>query len=388
MKRFAVMAAAMAALIALPAAAKPMIDCPLRDAPFSVNMPLIDILLSPAATAAVESVQPGLLSNIPKFFASTTPPTFAAILSMREAAGFAARFAQNPGKAATPDLDRLNAVLAPLPVTQSDKIARCARYDSAAPRLVVPAGHPRVLLFEKINGFKDTPSVDAAHAAITAMAQRNGWALVTTANGGAFSPEILRGFDTVIWNNISGDVLTLSQRRAFQRWMENGGGFVGIHGSAGDPVYFWDWYVDTLLGARFAGHPMNPQFQTATVRLADASHPAALGLPASWEMNEEWYSFKNNPRDTGSRIIATLDESTYSPVAAPGQNLRMGADHPIVWSRCIGRGGSGGHKAGRMFYSAIGHRPERYADAVYVKMLEQAVSWTAGQTGGDCQPAK
>ena len=380
MKKIYTIAAVAAALIASPAAASALVDCPLRDTPFSAATPLIDIMLSPAASAAVDSVQPGMLKGMPKFFASTTPPTFAAILTLREAVGLGQRFAPDPSKVVLPDMAKFDQALAAVPVTRADKVARCARYDSVPPRLTVPAsraGVPRVLLFEKINGFKDTPSVNAAHAALEAMAQRKGWALVTTDKGSAFSPAILRRFDAVIWNNISGDVLTLTQRRSFQNWMQSGGGFVGIHGSAGDPVYFWDWYVDTLLGARFAGHPMNPQFQTATVRLDDKDHPAAQGLPASWEMNEEWYSFKNNPRASGSRIIATLDETTYKPDGGFGQNLRMGADHPIAWSRCIGRG--------RMFYSAIGHRPERYSDEVYIQMLEQAVGWAAGKAGDDCQ---
>ena len=268
---------------------------------------------------------------------------------------------------------------ATIPVTREDKIARCARYDTAPPRLAIPQGRPRVLLFEKINGFRDGPSVDAAHAALVAMAQRKGWAIVTTDKGSAFTPALLKQFDAVIWNNISGDVLTLSQRRAFEAYMEQGGGFVGIHGSAGDPVYFWNWYVDGLLGARFAGHPMAKHFQTARVNIEDADHPAARGLPRTWEMNEEWYSFKTNPRASGARIIATLDETTYDPTAMSPGDLRMG-DHPIAWSRCVGRG--------RMFYSAIGHQPERYSDAVYVQMLEQAVAWAAGQDGADCGLAK
>ena len=72
------------------------------------------------------------------------------------------------------------------------------------------------LLFEKINGFKDTPSVNAAHAAFIALAERKGWNVVATDKAGVFNPFILRRFDAVVWNNISGDVLTLSQRRAFE----------------------------------------------------------------------------------------------------------------------------------------------------------------------------
>ena len=349
-----------AALVATPATAKTLVDCPMRDTPFSVSSPLIDILLNDKAKAVAERSINGISTRLPPQLMGTKPPSFAAILTLREAAGFL--------RLPTLDLEPIDRDLAAVPVTEADKVARCARYDVEPPKLVIPAGKPRILLFEKINGFRDVPSVNAAHAAFVAMAQRKGWALVTTENGAAFTPAILKQFDAVIWNNISGDGLTLKQRKAFQNYMQAGGGFVGIHGSAGDPVYFWDWYADTLIGARFAGHPMAPQFQDAKVDIDDAAHPIAQGLPASWVMNEEWYSFKNNPRATGSRIIATLDESTYKQVGMGDQKLQMG-DHPIVWTRAVGKG--------RVFYSAIGHRPERYGDPVYVQMLEQGIDWAA-----------
>ncbi len=96
-------------------------------------------------------------------------------------------------------------------------------------------------------------------------------------------------------------------------------------------------------------------------------------------MYEEWYSFKSNPRAAGSDIIATLDEKTYDPTGMPGQDLRMG-DHPIAWTRCVRRG--------RAFYSAIGHRPEGYSNPIYVRMLEQAIAWSAGLDGNICPAVK
>jgi type 1 glutamine amidotransferase len=350
-------------------------DCPLRDQAFSVRTPLIDILLNAQARAIADKVLPGVATKLPPQLMGTTPPSFASILTLKEAAGFL--------RLPSPDLAAVDRQLGAVPVTTDDKIARCARYDMTPPHLSVPKGYPRVLLFEKINGFRDGPSVEAAHAAFVSMARRKGWALVTTDNGAALSSETLRQFDAVIWNNVSGDVLTLGQRRAFRNWMEHGGGFVGVHGTAGDPVYFWDWYVDDLLGARFQAHPMNPQFQTARVRIDDSDHPVAQGLPAQWDMNDEWYSFKTNPRASGARVIATLDEGTYKPEGMAGMDLRMG-DHPIAWSRCIGTGNA----RGRMFYSAIGHRPERYGDAVYVRMLEQAVGWAADRRAKECRIAR
>ena len=153
--------------------------------------------------------------------------------------------------------------------------------------------------------------------------------------------------------------------------MQRGGGFVAVHGSGGDPVYSWDWYRDTLIGARFAGHPLNPQFQDARIAVA-TSHPPACGLPGEWTMRDEWYSFKSNPRASGAQVVLTLDERTYKPDGWPGQQLRMGADHPLAWTKCIG---PKGHERGRMFYSAIGHRPETYSDPRYVSLLEAAVPW-------------
>lgn len=351
----------LAGLVATPAVAAPVTDCPNRDAPFSIDGPFVDILLSPTARQIVQDTTGKDVTKGPAMFVGTTPPTFAAILTIKEALGMAG---SDPKL-----LPGLDAKLRALPVTAADKVARCARYDNDVPALPRFSGkRPRLLLFEKINGFRDVPSVNAARAALTAMAARKGWDLAVTDKGGAFTAATLGKFDAVIWNNISGDVLTLSQRAAFKRYLERGGGFVGVHGTAGDPVYFWDWYADGLIGARFAGHPMNPQFQEARIAVSK-DHPLAARLPAEWRMTDEWYSFKTNPRAAGAKVLLSLDESTYTRKGRFGENLDMGADHPLAWTRCIGNG--------RMFYSAIGHMPETYSQPQHVTLLEDAVEWAA-----------
>ncbi|MET0252075.1 MAG: ThuA domain-containing protein [Novosphingobium sp.] len=229
-----------------------------------------------------------------------------------------------------------------------------------------------------MNGFRDGPSVDSAHSTMLAMAKRRGWGIAFTDEGGAINPATLRQFDAVIWNNISGDVLTLSQRSALQQYLEQGGGFVAMHGSGGDPVYFWDWYADRLLGARFKGHPMNPQFQDARIVVSDPAHPIAKGLPREWTMNDEWYSFRSDPAAVGAHVILSLDESTYKPDGLMGIDLRMG-QHPIAWTNCIGKS--------RVFYSAIGHRPETYSQPQHVALLESAITWAATDRNA-CQPRR
>ena len=133
-------------------------------------------------------------------------------------------------------------------------------------------------------------------------------------------------------------------------------------------------YPDTLIGARFIGHPSDPQFQTAKTGLEATVSGIGSGIGAGWEMKDEWYSFEKSARQGGATVIATLDETSYTPGSARsgGLPLAMGADHPIAWTRCVGKG--------RSFYSAIGHRPETYSDANYVKMLVQAVGWAANRS--------
>ncbi|MEC3909280.1 ThuA domain-containing protein [Sphingobium sp. CR2-8] len=344
--------------------ARPVTDCALRDAPFSIESPMIDIVRSAPAKAAVEAGAPDVFTALPPRFFSPDAPSFAAILTLKAL-----------GKMKNLPADKLAALdkrLRALPVTAADRTARCARYDNDRPTIALPRGKPRLLIFEKINGFRDGPSVDAARAAFQAMAQRKGWAVVVSDKGGVMTPANLRRFDAVIWNNISGDVLTLSQRAAFKSYIEQGGGYVAVHGSSGDPSTFWPWYVDTLVGTQFAGHPMNPQFQDARIVVEGRDHPVAAGLPHEWTMNDEWYSFTANPRP-GSTVLATLDEGSYKPSA-----LAMG-DHPIAWTRCVGKG--------RAFYSGIGHRPQTYADPHYVTMLENAVVWAASRRA-TCPVAK
>jgi uncharacterized protein len=351
-------------------------DCALARQSYSTQSPLLDLLLNPAATAVVERASPGLLDKLPPIMRNTTIPSFGAIISLRTLGSMMGM----PTDSLTP-MDR---DLAAVPVTAADAQARCARYDHRHTELPKSIPHPALLVFDKITGFRDQPSVDAAKAALASMAQRRGWTLVFSDNGAVFNARDLKRFDAVVWNNISGDVLTVPQRAAMKRYIEAGGGFAAFHGSAGDPDYYWDWYVDTLIGARFKGHPMWPQFQSAKVVVQDTGSAITAGLGSGWDMTEEWYSFKTTPRSRGAHVLATLDESTYQLVGSmqpgmPVQDLHMG-DHPLAWTQCIG--------SGRSFYSAIGHRPESYSETHSLQLLEQGIAWAAGLGTTRCKAGR
>jgi type 1 glutamine amidotransferase len=250
------------------------------------------------------------------------------------------------------------------------------RLDHVAPPLPADLRRPAVLIFTKTNGYRHD-SIPAATAALTAAARRQGLSAFATANGAVFNDRQLARFDAVIWANTSGTTLTEDQEAAFRRYIEGGGGFMGVHGAGGDPAYAWPWYVQTLIGAQFIGHPgppFVPQFQPARLRIEDHAHPATAGLGRVWRRTDEWYSFSASPRGR-VHVLVSLDEASYRPVSYDGKDIHMG-DHPLVWWRCVGKG--------RAFFTAMGHLPEAYSEPDYLRLLGGAMAWSAGLKGPRC----
>jgi len=348
-------------------AAEPL-DCPFRDDQLSAKSPLIDILLNEDAWDVVNKNFPGALDGMPDLMKSTNAPSFAAILSL---SGL-----QNMGPVDPAAIEKSDKALGKIKINDHDKALRCGRYDSEIVDLPDSDAPLRILVFEKVNGYMHHGALDGAREMVEKIAGRKGWQVFASSYGGAMRPETLAKVDVVVWNNNSGDVLTLSQRQAFRDWIEAGGGVVALHGAGGDPQYWWDWYADELIGARFIGHPMDPQFQEATVTLENNESALTDGVAPQWTLLEEWYSFASSPRDHGANIVATIDESQYQLKGWGGADIAMGADHPIAWTRCLGDG--------RSFYSAIGHRPENYADANYMKLVENALLWAGGKGATVC----
>jgi type 1 glutamine amidotransferase len=344
-------------------------DCPAAYTPYSSGTTLLDLLLDPRSRAVLD--ERGLLKALPPFLRATTPPTLAAIITPSGLADLEVLHL-DPSVSSPAALEALDRKLAEIPITRAAAEGRCARYDHARPVLPRPDRRPAMLVFDKITGFRDPPAVNAARKAFATFAAKRGWFVTFTDNGAVFDREQLKNYDVVVWNNVSGDALTVPQEKAFKAYMLAGGGYVGVHGSGGDSVYLWDWYPDVLIGARFVDHTHTPWFASAKIVVEQPKSGITAHLPDSWTMTDEWYSFAESPRRKGAHVLARLDEASYNP----GPRLAMG-DHPIAWTRCIGNG--------RAFYSAIGHRPQSYTEPNSLELLEQGLVWAAGAGETRCQ---
>ena len=193
------------------------------------------------------------------------------------------------------------------------------------------------------------------------LGARNGFAVDATEDASAFSDANLTHYNAVVFLLTTGDVLDTRHQLALQRFIRAGGGFVGVH-SAADTEHDWAWYGG-LLGAYFKHHP---QIQQGTIKVENARHPSTVGLPRRWSRIDEWYNFARNPRGA-VRVLATLDERSYSPGADA-----MGSDHPIAWSHA--------YQGGRAWYTGGGHTDESYAEPLFRRHLLGGIRYAAGLT--------
>jgi type 1 glutamine amidotransferase len=212
-----------------------------------------------------------------------------------------------------------------------------------------------LLIFSKTTGFRHD-NIPAAVRALSELGRTAGEEVLVTEDAHCFAPTSLERFSVVVWLNTSGDVLDAEQRVAFEHFVRAGGGYVGVH-SASATETSWPFYVE-LVGARFTGHP---EPCAARLVIEDRSHPATRHLGRSWERWDEWYEFDRNPR-ADSRVLISVDESSYKSGRAE--------DHPLSWCREVGRG--------RSFYTALGHRPEDYAEPDFAQHLRGGIAWASG----------
>ena len=208
---------------------------------------------------------------------------------------------------------------------------------------------PRILVFSKTAGWHHE-SIPTGIAAIEKLGKENKFDVDTTTNSAYFREDSLKKYKAVVFLSTTGDVLNPAEQAAFERYIQAGGSYVGIHAAA-DTEYDWPWY-NKLVGAYFLNHPGNPNVRKATIDIVDSTHLATKGLPARWERTDEWYNYK----DIYPEIIplAKLDESTYEG----GEN---GKDHPIAWYHTF--------DGGKAFYTGGGHTDESYSEPLFLKHL-------------------
>jgi cytochrome c len=221
-----------------------------------------------------------------------------------------------------------------------------------------------VLVFSKTAGFRHE-SIEAGIAALEKMAADKDFDVTFTEDAADFYTANLQRYNAVVFLNTTGDVLDAEQQDAFERYIQAGGGYVGIH-AATDTEYDWPWY-GRLAGAYFLDHPSDPNVQTGTMVVKKQGHWATKGMPASFEKTDEFYNFRNISPDI--TVVLTIDEST-------DQGGKNGPGHPMSWYQEF--------DGGRAFYTAMGHTDETFSEEIFLDHLWAGIHYAAG--GDNPQP--
>ncbi len=214
-----------------------------------------------------------------------------------------------------------------------------------------------VLVFSKTAAFRHQ-SIGAGKIALEKMAKEKGFSVSFTEDATQFSELNLKKFNTVIFLNTTGDVLNNEQQNSFERYIQAGGGYVGIH-AATDTEYEWTWY-NQLAGAWFLDHPMPNNVQKGKF-LVTQKNEFTAGMPDTFERADEFYSFKNISPNI--KVVLKIDEKSY----VGGKN---GDNHPISWYQEF--------QGGRSFYTAMGHTDETFVEPLFLNHLYAGIKYTAG----------
>lgn len=211
-----------------------------------------------------------------------------------------------------------------------------------------------VLVFSKTAGFRHESIADGKLALI-ALGEELQYQVDTTEDASWFNEANLKRYKAVVFLNTTLDVLNPVQQTDFKRFIEAGGGFVGIHAAA-DTEYEWPWY-GKLVGAYFNGHPPG----TAGAKLKKVNAFGDNSLPDEWSTVDEWYNYKSINPDIN--VIYNLDESTYEG----GTN---GSNHPIAWYHEF--------EGGRSFYTGLGHTKESFQHETFLSLLTRGIRYAVG----------
>ena len=198
-----------------------------------------------------------------------------------------------------------------------------------------------------------------------------------------FKPAFAR-YDVVICN-YTGDEWPAKTRKAFERYMKNGGGLVVFH-AADNAFPQWPAYNEMIAIGGWGGrneksgpmvrwrdgkvvydtsdgkggqHPPQHEFQVIT---RDKQHPITAGLPEKWmHASDELYSALRGPAKNMT-VLATA-------YCDPDQKNGTGEHEPVLFTIDYGKG--------RVFHTVLGHAGAHMECVGFIVTLQRGTEWAA-----------
>jgi hypothetical protein len=197
--------------------------------------------------------------------------------------------------------------------------------------------------------------VHEANKWLAKTAAMNDFTYDSTNNWSNMNDAFLSKYQVVLFLDTRPD--SASQRAAFRKYMENGGGWIGFHFAAfaltpSDFPQNWDWYHNQFLGCgQYKSNTWRPT--SAILRVEDKTHPATKDLPATFASSpNEWYRWEKDIRTNPDiKILLSIDSTSFPLGTGPKLNeIWHSGYYPVVWT----------NKKYKMLYVNMGHNDIDY----------------------------
>jgi len=223
------------------------------------------------------------------------------------------------------------------------------------------ASNPKVLAFYAVNVEPDhSRFAQDAIRFFTAHARQDHYTFVPTTNWDDLNDANLAGCAVVIWLN--DEPHTPQQEQAFQKYMTNGGAWLGFHAVGyTEKKTDWPWY-QSFLGGIWDNNSWPPI--PADLVISDPNHPVTRGLPHSFESPaNEWYSWDPNPAANKKvKVLVTLAPSNF-PIGL--KDVLTSGTIPVVWT----------NTQYKMLYINMGHGDKIFTSPIQNRLIENGLLW-------------
>lgn len=212
-----------------------------------------------------------------------------------------------------------------------------------------------VAFYTGINDAAHVSYVKEANQWFSSISKTYNFEFDSTNNWNNMNEGFLKNYDIVIFTDTRPD--SVQHREAFERYMKNGGGFIGFHfsGFALTPSAYpqnWDWYHNRFLGSgQYKGNTWRPT--SAILRVENRKHPATKNLPDTFTASpNEWYKWENDIRKNPDiEILVSIDSTSFPLGTGPKEwEIWHSGYYPVVWT----------NKNYRMLYVNMGHNDIDY----------------------------
>ena len=220
--------------------------------------------------------------------------------------------------------------------------------------------------------FDHTEARAEAKKVFVELAQEQGWEFTQSSDSTIFTDEGLKGIDVIILDNNTGLLFNDSEKQAFEAWVRNGGGVVGIHGAthahkevneqneAEWPFWYGLWGVLHKSGPKEG--PQGRRGYPDQIYLVNASVEWSMNVPKRWVFDKvEWYFWNYHKNFSDKQIIAVADVIANQP--------ELPEYYPVTWCQ--------EYEGGRVWYTNMGHYAENFRQQEFIQHILDGIHWAA-----------